>query len=152
VGETYKSRNLPTGTSAEDNSHRLVKLSFDMLNGRQLTSKRAQTEGRTQTTNIPLFLVTLKRSPKSQETFKLTTLCHIAMKIEAYRAQNGLTQCYNCQSFGHISANCKKPPRCLWCGSGHTHRDCPEKERGQESTPRCCNYTLKDGDRPHAST
>jgi hypothetical protein len=67
-------RHLPIDTSAEDISHGLVKLGFDILNVKQLTSKRAQADGGTQPTNISLFLVTLKRSPKSQEIFKLTTL------------------------------------------------------------------------------
>jgi hypothetical protein len=37
--------------------------------------------------------------------------------------------------------NCKQLPRCLWCGGGHLHRECPEKTN-TESTPSCCNRTL----------
>jgi hypothetical protein len=54
--------------------------------------------------------------------------------VEAYRAQADLTQCYNCQQFGHVWANCKEPPRCLWCGGGHLRKECPRRpttNRGQ---------------------
>jgi hypothetical protein len=81
----------------------------------------------------------------------LTNICHIAVKVEAYRAQSGSTQCYNCQKFGHISAICRQPPRCFWCGRGHIHKDCPESQK-ENSTPNCCNCKLKEGERPHPSS
>ena len=68
--------------------------------------------------------------------------------MEAYRARTGLTQCYNCQQFGHVWANCKQPPRCLWCGGDHCHKECPEKENNN-SSPSCCNCKLTEGERPH---
>jgi hypothetical protein len=58
---------------------------------------------------------------------KLTSLCHIAIRVEVYKAQTGLTQCYNCQKFGQVWTNCKQPPRCMWCGGSHMHKECPEK-------------------------
>jgi hypothetical protein len=63
-------RHLRIDTSEEGISHRLVELGFDILNVKQPTSKRAQADGGTQTTNIPLFLVTLKISAKSQENIQ----------------------------------------------------------------------------------
>jgi hypothetical protein len=69
------------------------------------------------------------------------------IKVELYRAQTGLTQCYNCQQFGLVWANCKQPPRCLWCGGGHLHRECSEK-MNTESTKSCCNCTLVEGEKP----
>jgi hypothetical protein len=68
--------------------------------------------------------------------------------VDAYRTRNGLTQCHNCQQFGHIWAYCKQPPRCLWCGGGHQHKECPVKEN-ESSTPACCNCHLAEGEKPH---
>jgi hypothetical protein len=78
------------------------------------STRRSPPQG-TQPRNFPLFLITLPRTTRSQEIFWLTALCHISIGVVAYRAQNGLTQCHNCQQFGHVWANCKQPPRCLWC-------------------------------------
>jgi hypothetical protein len=95
-----------------------------------------------------LFLITLPRTAKSQEIFKLQYFCHISIRVEAYRAQSGLTQCHKCQQFGHVWANCRQPPRCMWFAGGHLHRECPEKEN-TSSTPVCCNCQLVEGEKPH---
>jgi hypothetical protein len=73
------------------------------------------------------------------------------VKVEAYMARSGLTQCYNCQKFGHVWVNCRQPPRCLWCGGGHLHKECPKSQK-ENSTPNCCNCKLKEGERPHPSS
>jgi hypothetical protein len=36
----------------------------------------------------------------------------------------------------------------LWCGGGHLHKDCPEKDN-VTSTPACCNCQLAEGEKPH---
>jgi hypothetical protein len=46
----------------------------------------------------------------------------LAIRVEAYRAQSDLTQCHNCQQFGHVWANCKQPPRCLCAGAASCTR------------------------------
>jgi hypothetical protein len=121
-------RHLPvnTRTSAEGIAEALVDLGFDLVSVKHMSTARKPPEGTTHT-SMPLFLVTLRRKTKSQDLFKLSSLCHISVKVESYKSQNALTQCYNCQKFGHVWANCKQPPLCLWCGGGHLHRDCPEE-------------------------
>jgi hypothetical protein len=98
--------------------------------------------------NLLLFLITLPRTAKSQEIFRSSSLCHIVIRVEAYRAKNGLTECHNCQQFGHVWANYKQPPRCLWCGGGHLYKECPEKEN-TSSTTTFCNCRLAEGENSH---
>jgi hypothetical protein len=140
---------LPHNTPAEDISDGLVSLGFD-VSVKQMTSTRRSPPEESKIINLPLFLVTLPRTAKSQQIFRLSSLCHIAVRVEAYRAQNALTQCHNCQQFGHVWANCKQPPRYLWCGGGHLHRECPEKGN-TSSTPTCCNCRLAEGENPHSA-
>jgi hypothetical protein len=143
-------RQLPANTPAEDIASSLQDLGFTIISVKQMTSSRPNPESRSHPTNLPLFLITLERSEKSKEIFQLNNICHIAVKVEAYRAQSGLTQCYNCQKFGHVWTNCRQPPRCLWCGDGHLHKECPESKQ-ENSTPNCCNCKLQEGERPHPS-
>jgi hypothetical protein len=110
-----------------------------------MTTRRSPSEG---TRNLPLFLITIPRTAKSQEIFKLNSLCHISIRVETYRAQSGLTQCHNCQQFGHVWANCRQPPRCMWCGGGHMHKECHEKENTLP-TQVCCNRQMVEGEKPH---
>jgi hypothetical protein len=139
-------RHLPPNTPAEEICEALVELSFDTISVRQRTSTRRSPSQDPKHTNLPLYLVTFPRTENSQDIVKLTGLCHISIKVEAYRNQNGLTQCYNSQKFSPVWVNCSQPPRCMWCGGGHLHKDCPEIEN-ESSTPSCCNCKLLDGEK-----
>jgi predicted Zn-ribbon and HTH transcriptional regulator len=141
-------RHLPPNTPAQDISDGLVDLGFDIINVKQMSAgRRSRSEG-SASRILPLLLITLPRTEKSKEIFQLTDLCHIMIRVEAYRAQSGLTQCHNCQQFGHVWANCKQPSRCLWCGGCHLHKECPEKENAA-SAPACCNCQMAEGEKPH---
>jgi hypothetical protein len=141
-------RNLLIETPAEDICNGSSELGFSVMSVRQLTSNRRSPEGDNQ--RLPLF-ITLQKTAKSTEIFKLTNLCHIINKVEVYRARNNLTQCFNYQKFGHIAGNCRQPPRCMWCDGSHIHKECPETNNLETHIPHCCNYQLKDGERPHPS-
>jgi hypothetical protein len=141
-------RHLPLNTPAEVISDGLVSLGFDVISVKQMTATRHSPPEGTTTINIPLFLITLPRTAKSQEIFILPSLCYIAIRVEHCKAKNGLTQCHNCQKFGHVWENCKQPPRCLWCGGGHMHKECPEKG-STSSTPACCNCQLAKEEKAH---
>jgi hypothetical protein len=95
-------RHLPTNTPAEDICDRMVSLGFDVVSVKQMTATRRSSPEEPKVTSLPLFLITLPTSVKSQEIFHLPSLCHVAIKVEAYRTQSALTQCHNCQQFSHV--------------------------------------------------
>jgi hypothetical protein len=103
-------RYLPGNTPAEIYEG-LVELGFGIISVKQMSTAR-QSQG--SSISLPLFLIAPPRSEKSQEIFKLTSLCYIAITVELYKSQSGLTQCHNCQQFGHVWANCRQPPHA--CG------------------------------------
>jgi hypothetical protein len=90
-------RHLPLNTPAENICDGLVSLGFDIVSVKQMTTTRRSPPEVSKTINLPLFLITLPRTAKSQEIFQLPSLCHISIKVEAYRAQSALTQYHNCQ-------------------------------------------------------
>jgi hypothetical protein len=112
---------LPFNTPAEDISDRMVSLSFDVISVRQMTATCWSPFKGSTTINLPLFLITLPRMAKSQVIFRLPSLCHIAIRVEAYKAQNDLTRCHNCQKFGHTGQTASNLP--IVCG-GHLHKEC----------------------------
>jgi hypothetical protein len=109
---------LPGDTPAKDISDELVALGFSVISVRQMTVTRPEAEGSLQTHNIPLFLVTLALNEKAAEIFKLTNIGHIIMRGEAYKSQDGMTQCFKCQRFGQVWINSKQPP--IVCGVGRS--------------------------------
>jgi hypothetical protein len=101
-------RHLPHNTYAEDISDRLVSLGCDVISVKQKRATRRSPSDGSTTINFPLFLITLARTAKSQENFRLTSLCHIAIRVEAYRAQNGLRSAITASSSvtsGHTKNN-----------------------------------------------
>jgi hypothetical protein len=93
-------RPLPHNTPAEDISDGLVSLGFYVISVKQMTATRRSSSDGSTTINLPLFLITLAWTTKSLESFRLQS--QITISVEACRAQNGLTQCHNCQQFAHV--------------------------------------------------
>ncbi|XP_011303256.1 uncharacterized protein [Fopius arisanus] len=54
-----------------------------------------------------------------------------------YPQQSGksILQCYRCQGFWHIAANCRQSPRCVRCGDAHYVDFCPRSR----NNPICCH-------------
>jgi hypothetical protein len=77
---------LPLNTPAKDISEGLVNLGFDVVSVKQMTTTRRSSPEDAKTTNLSLFLVTLFKTAKSQEIFRLPSFYHIAIRVEAYRA------------------------------------------------------------------
>jgi hypothetical protein len=116
---------LRGNTSAEDITVALQEIDYDFINVKQITAKRLTPEGGVTHATFPLFLVTVARTQETRDIFKLTR-CNTVIKIEPYISQNELTQCYYFQRFGHIWVHCRQTSRCMWCGGGHRHHECPE--------------------------
>jgi hypothetical protein len=138
-------RHLPQNLPAEDISDGLVSLGFDVVSVKQMIATHRSPTEESKFINLPLYLVTL-----AKEIFGLPSLCHTAIRVEAYRAQNALTQCNNCQQLGHIWTNCKQLSSCLWYGGGLLHKDCPKKEN-TASTPTCYNCQLAEKEKAHTA-
>jgi hypothetical protein len=141
-------RHLPINTSSEDITVALQELGYEVISVKQMTAKHPSREGEVTLVSLPPFLITLVRKQKSLDIYKISSLCNIIVTVEAYKSKSGLTQCYNCQRFGDIWVHCSQPPRSMWCGGDHHHRECPEKENTQ-SIPSGCNCKLKDEESPH---
>jgi hypothetical protein len=88
-------RHPKQNTRAEDICNELVSLGFCVITVKPMTTTLGSSPEEFKITNLPLFLVTFPRTAKSQEIFYLPNLCHIAIRVEANRAQSALTQCHN---------------------------------------------------------
>jgi hypothetical protein len=114
----------------KDISNGLEDLGFNVINVRQMSATWTALTEHTSVAPLHLFLVTLSINVKSQVIFKLNSLNHIIISVELYKkALTGLTQCYNCQKFGHAWTNCKQPPWCLWSRGDHLYNALKHKCR-----------------------
>ncbi|KAG7198689.1 hypothetical protein KM043_001687 [Ampulex compressa] len=55
-----------------------------------------------------------------------------ASNLQSY---DGVLQCYRCQGFWHVAANCRHLPRCVRCGEPHSVEFCPRPR----NSPICCH-------------
>jgi hypothetical protein len=72
----------------------------------------------------PMFIVTFQAGTDLREIYKTTKLCHCIVKWERYKAKRPIQQCFNCQKFGHSSAYCGRPAKCVKCNKPHNTQDC----------------------------
>ncbi|KAL4105226.1 hypothetical protein QTP88_020488 [Uroleucon formosanum] len=91
---------------------------------------------------LPLFFVNLEPSIKSAEIFHLSSLLHTKIKVEEPYKSKTISQCTNCQEYGHTKTYCGYPSRCIRCGSNHKSSDCPNQ---RSDPPKCA---LCSGDHP----
>jgi hypothetical protein len=102
-----------------------------------MTAKRSTPERGFTHSALPLFIITLARNQKALDIFKLTTLCNIVIKAEAYRPKMGLhsaTVISILATSGALQAASSLPV--VW-GS---------------SVPTCCNCDLQDEEVPHPAS
>jgi hypothetical protein len=72
------------------------------------------------------YLVYFKKSEgvKLSQLREIRSIFNVIISWSHYN-NKGVTQCSNCQSFGHGSSNCHLSPTCLKCGDNHKTDACP---------------------------
>lgn len=50
-----------------------------------------------------------------------------------------MTQCFNCQHYGHVGRVCRNPARCGHCAKMHNTNDCPTKDMANSRWCAVCN-------------
>jgi len=83
---------------------------------------------------LPLFFVDLEPSSQSNDIYKLTSLLHTKIKVEEPFKAKTISQCLNCQNYGHTKTYCGYPPRCVRCGACHLSSTCPNP---RDTPPTC---------------
>jgi len=71
------------------------------------------------------WLVQIEKSSKSPKILKINTLLNCKVKFESFeKSESDITQCHNCQRFGHVASNCKMQYGCIKCTAVHTPGKC----------------------------
>lgn len=91
---------------------------------------------------FPTFLVHFEPQSTNlnslQNSFK--TVGNVVIKWERFdRARKRLTQCHNCQCYGHAASNCGMARRCIKCLDQHEPGKCARQSKEDDGTPKCVN-------------
>ena len=90
---------------------------------------------------LPIFQLEINDPTEAEALISQNLACNvtgIVYKVEEFRQPISVSQCLNCQNFGHSAKNCRSKIKCLICGEGHSHKGCPNREE-KKNTPKCAN-------------
>ena len=73
---------------------------------------------------LPMFLVEMTQSKKTDEFPKLRGLLNMSIRVEPYKAPTAPLQCFRCQRYGHGANSCNAMQRCVKCGMEHSAKGC----------------------------
>ncbi|GFX64227.1 probable RNA-directed DNA polymerase from transposon X-element [Trichonephila clavipes] len=88
-------------------------------------------------TNMPLFLVTLPKSPESRGIFNIKNIGFFRVAVEPLNKSTMPPQCYRCQEFFHHSRFCARAPKCLKCSGGHLTSECTKSAKAPAKCANC---------------
>ena len=115
-------RGLPFKTETEDIKNALHEEGFLDVNVTQMYRGPVSKKN-----YMPLFHVTLAKSPEAGNIFNLNSIMGASCKVEVYKGRKGPSQCYNCQGFFHSAKDCHMAPACCKCAQKHSSRDCTKQ-------------------------
>ncbi|KAL4096494.1 hypothetical protein QTP88_021439 [Uroleucon formosanum] len=83
---------------------------------------------------LPLFFVDLESTAHSNEIYQLSSLLHTKIKVEEPFKPKVISQCTNCQEYGHTKTYCGYHSRCVRCGAQHQSSSCSNP---RSDPPKC---------------
>lgn len=127
-------KNIPPNLSTDEIFADLKRLNLRPVKVTQMYKKMNDSNNTVR--KYPMFIVVFEKGTSPQDVFKETKVCYCSIKWEKYKNFTGVTQCYNCQSFGHIAKNCNKTPKCVKCAGPHPTKEC---KKSLDTAPECTN-------------
>ena len=88
----------------------------------------------------PIYLVHFPKDSMKLQTLnqQFKVIDNLVVKwMKLNKAKKSVTQCYNCQNFGHASKSCGLKHRCVKCTESHLPGQCQRKTR--EGSAQCVN-------------
>lgn len=85
--------------------------------------------------NLNIWFVQVAPDADISDFKKLKFILHSVVRVETLKS-SGPIQCFNCQRFDHLSANCGMGFRCVKCAQNHGPSNCPVVN---ESELKCAN-------------
>lgn len=81
----------------------------------------------------PMYIISFPSGTPMAKIFSVKKVCQCIVSWEKIKSNNGIIQCYRCQSFGHVAENCHRVQKCLKCSGPHNIKEC------QETLQKCAN-------------
>lgn len=82
-------------------------------------------------------LVRLSKDSDIQRFYRMDLILHCKVRLRKDRGRE-VIQCYNCQRFGQVSANCGMSFPCVKCAESHVPSNCPIPPKSTDAPYPLC--------------
>lgn len=76
-----------------------------------------------------MFFIELKPDLNNKRIYEIKTLLQCKISFEPPHSRREVSQCMNCQRYGHTKSFCYRKARCVKCAGEHSTDNCSRKER-----------------------
>ncbi|KAL4107417.1 hypothetical protein QTP88_017760 [Uroleucon formosanum] len=125
-------RNLHPSTKTKTIKEELLFRDFDIRQVTNVLHKNSKVP-------LLLFFIDLEPVEKSKEIFLLQNLIHTKIKVEEPYKPKAISQCTNCQDYGHKQNYYGYSPCCVRCGANHPSAACPNSREHPPKFDLCAN-------------
>ena len=132
---TYLLKGMANGTKLDDVKEALTSKSSENINiikVDRFTTRKSISDKK----ELPIFIVQISPESKVQDLFKISTVYYQKIHWEKINKRD-LTQCRNCQRFGHVSSNCNMQFRCVKCDKDHAQGECQIPKEATRDMLKC---------------
>ena len=87
-----------------------------------------------------IFQLKINDSTEAEALISQNLVCNITgivYKVKEFHQPVSITQCFNCQRFGHMAKTCRSKQKCLICCESHSHKGCQNKETRKPKYANC---------------
>ncbi|GFW38608.1 RNA-directed DNA polymerase from mobile element jockey [Trichonephila clavipes] len=123
-------RGLPTDFNQEELMSELHSFGFQPNHISLLRNRKTNT-------NMPLFLVTLPKSPESRGIFNIKTIDFSELPSSLLINPPCPRSVIAAKNFFHHSRFCARAPKCLKCSGGHLTSDCTKSAKAPAKCANC---------------
>lgn len=113
-------KHIPTTFNEDEIKEELTNLGFKVSNVTRVWNK--------QKAAIPVVFIYLhSHDSQNKDIYNLERFLNCVVQIQPKKKSVHISQCYNCQRYGHTKNYCRLTPKCLFCAGPHKADSCPNK-------------------------
>lgn len=141
-------KGLPVNIAEDDIKLELGEKNLKVIDVKQFIKKNKNNDGKITEFKLPIFRVKFEEGTKISDIKNVRSLCFCKVRWEKNFSPKLVTQCYKCQSFGHIATNCFRDEVCAFCAGNHSFKDCTVKSENYKCANCKANHAAVNTDCP----
>lgn len=117
-------KGLAPNITEEKVKNALIENQLKVIEVKQFIKKVVGERDKVLYVKLPVFAIKFDKETKICHIKNVRKLCWCKMSWHKSYNSKSVTQCYKCQSFGHIAKNCFRKKVCAICSLDHNTRNC----------------------------